>query len=349
MTIYVYPADVSGCGHYRIIWPAQIAQKLGIDVKIIHPSERNPETSLSGQVRGDKLIKVNYPSDASAIVLQRPTHKILHQAVKLLREDEGVPVIVDMDDDLSCIHPANPAFHAMHPQNDNTGHNWRYAQIACMNASMVTTSTDALMQSYAPHGRGRVLYNCVPQRFLDLPVPERTHFGWAGSLHSHPDDLDVLGSSVEQLTRSGFSFKVISSGKGVAQKLRLPNEVEDTGVVPMAQWPNEVNQLKVGIAPLADTKFNKAKSWLKPLEYSALGIPWVASPRHEYTRLQRYGGGLLAKKPSEWVSKIRRLMSDESFYKEQSEAVKKTAEMFTYEKRAHLWVDAWMEAINTHP
>lgn len=349
MTVYVYPADTTGCGHYRLIWPAQVVQQLGLDVKIIHPSERDLETSLSGKVRDDQLLKVIYPKDASLIILQRPTHKILHQAVKLLRE-EGIPVIVDMDDDLSCIHPANPAFMSMHPKNDSTGHNWRYAEIACKNATMVTTSTDALMQRYAMPDRGRVLYNCVPDRFLNLPIPERTHFGWAGSLHSHPDDLDPLGSSVSQLMRMGYKFKIISSGKGVAQKLGLADEVEDTGIVPMAQWPNAVNQLKVGIAPLADTRFNQAKSWLKPLEYSALGIPWVASPRAEYTRLfKQSNGGLLAKKTSEWVNKIKRLMHDESFYKEQSESVKEMARQFTYERRAHFWAEAWADAIRTGP
>lgn len=349
MTIYVYPADTSGCGHYRLIWPAQVVQKLGLQVKIVSPSERNPETSLSGEVKGDQLVKVHYPQDATAIIMQRPTHKILHQAVKLLREKENIPVIIDMDDDLSCIHPANPAFGSMHPSNDNNGHNWRYAEIACKNASLVTTSTDALMRSYASHGRGRVLWNCVPERFLNIPVPERTHFGWAGSLGSHPDDLDPLGSSVSQLTRMGYQFKVISNGKGVAEKLGL-DSVNDTGMIPMAQWPNAVSQLKVGIAPLADTKFNRAKSWLKPLEYSALGIPWVASPREEYVRLHKQKhGGLLARKPHQWISTIKRLMNDESFYKEQSESVKEKAKMFTYERRAHLWAEAWMEIIETRP
>jgi glycosyltransferase involved in cell wall biosynthesis len=349
VTIYVYPADTTGCGHYRLIWPAQVVQQLGLDVKIIHPSERNLETSLSGKVRGNELQKVTYPKDATLIILQRPTHKILHQAVKLLREEEGIPVIIDMDDDLSCIHPANPAFTAMHPKNDRTGHNWRYAEIACKEASLVTTSTEALAQRYASHGRSRVLYNCIPQRFLEIPVPERTHFGWAGSLHSHPDDLDPLGSSVSQLTRMGYQFKVISSGKGVAKKLHLAGEVEDTGIVPMVQWPNAVNQLKVGIAPLADTRFNKAKSWLKPLEYSALGIPWVASPREEYMRLQKYGGGLLADKTGKWVSSVKRLMDNESFYKEQSEKVKEIASQFTYEHRAHYWAETWTSVIASGP
>ncbi len=34
----------------------------------------------------------------------------------------------------------------------------------------------------------------------------------------------------------------------------------------------------VGIAPLVDRPFNRSKSWIKGLEYSAFGLPFVASP-----------------------------------------------------------------------
>lgn len=347
MTIYVYPADVTGCGHYRLIWPAEAVKKLGLDVRIIHPSARDSETSLSGKVRGNELLKVTYPKDASLVIMQRPTHMILHQAVKLLRE-EGIPVIIDMDDDLSCIHPANPAFTAMHPKNSDSGHNWRFAAEACKNATLVTVSTPALGVSYGAPGRSRVLYNCVPERFLSISSDDGDEFGWAGSLHSHPDDLDCLSTSVKRLVNEGFKFKIVSTGKGVAKKLNL-DHVNDTGVVPMKEWPVEVSKLHVGIAPLADTRFNAAKSWLKPLEYGAVGVPWVAAPRAEYTRLHEFGAGLMASKPADWYRHVKRLMTDDSFHKEQAEAAFNVSSQFTYEKRADLWAEVWTEAINIGP
>src|SRR3546814_11904793 len=45
------------------------------------------------------------------------------------------------------------------------------------------------------------------------------------------------------------------------------------GGVPIEEWPAAVASLGVGIAPLADTKFNASKSWLKAAELSACGVP----------------------------------------------------------------------------
>lgn len=347
VTIYVYPADVTGCGHYRLIWPAQAVKKLGLDVKIIHPSERNTKTALSGSIKNGVLTRVKYPEDAELIIMQRPTHKILHQAVPLLRR-EGVAVIIDMDDDLSCIHPSNPAFMSMHPKNDKSGHNWRYAADACQNATMVTVSTPALAFRYAKHGRHRVLFNCVPERFLKITPEPSDEFGWAGSLHSHPDDLDCMGMSVKRLVDDGFKFKVVSPGNGVAEKLNL-QDVNATGAIPMAQWPNEIAKLHVGVAPLADTRFNEAKSWLKPLEYGAVGIPWVAAPRIEYARLHRFGAGLTAKNPREWYANIKRLMTDDAFHKEHAEAARNVSAQYTYERNAELWAQTWTDTIRSGP
>lgn len=347
MTIYVYPADATGCGHYRLIWPAQAVKKLGLDVRIIHPSERNPETALSGRVKGEVLTEVHYPEDAELVIMQRPTHKTLHQAVPLLRK-AGVAVIIDMDDDLSCIHPANPAFTAMHPKNNKTGHNWRYAAEACKNATMVTVSTPALANSYARHGRSRVLYNCVPERFLKINPEPSDVFGWAGSLHSHPDDLDCMSTSVKRLIDEGFKFKIVSSGKGVAEKLNL-SEVDATGPVDMPLWPNEISKLRVGVAPLADTKFNAAKSWLKPLEYGAVGVPWVAAPRAEYVRLHRLGAGLMAKNPRDWYAKVKMLMEDDVMHADHAMKAREISSQFTYESMAHLWAETWTDAIKKGP
>lgn len=347
MTIYVYPADVTGCGHYRLIWPAQAVKKLGLDVKIVHPSERNNDTALSGKVKGDVLTSVKFPDDAELVIMQRPTHKILHQAVPLLRK-EGVAVIIDMDDDLSCIHPSNPAFMSMHPSNSKTGHNWRHAADACKNATMVTVSTPALARRYAQHGRSRVLFNCVPSRFLDVIPQESDEFGWAGSLHSHPDDLDCMGMSVKRLVDEGFKFKIVSPGNGVAEKLNL-TEVNATGVIPMAQWPDEVSKLRVGVAPLADTRFNEAKSWLKPLEYGAVGVPWVAAPRAEYVRLREFGAGLIARNPRDWYNKIKILMTDDIMHKDHSIMARRVSARFTYERQAYLWAETWTDAIKNGP
>lgn len=337
MRCYVYPADVHGCGSYRLIWPAEALRAQGHDVIIVPPSNR---AGLGGGVDADgNLIGVHYPADANVIVMQRLTYDLTAQAVPLLRK-AGVAVVVDMDDDLSCIHPANPAFESYRPK-PGWPHSWRNAEQACRDATLVTVSTDALLSRYAPHGRGVALRNCVPAAYLGIPHEDSAVIGWPGSVHSHPDDLQQVGTSVARLVDEGARFRVVGPASGVREALRLPGEADATGTVELASYATAVATLGIGIAPLADTRFNISKSWLKPIEMSAVGVPWVASPRAEYQRLHREGVGLLAARPKDWYRQLKRLTKDPGLRADMSAAGRALAAKYTIEGNAWRWLDAW--------
>lgn len=346
MKVYVFPADETGCGYYRMIWPSEALKKQRCDVTVMMPKER--KTSIQGITNAaGELVDVRIPSDADVIVFQRITHRHLVKAIELIRR-KGVAVVIDIDDDLAAIHPSNPAFLAMHPKNGvHADHNWQNTQKACEAASHVIVSTDALLPRYAPHGRGSIIRNCVPARYLDVLHYDSTVIGWGGSVHSHPDDLQTVGIGIERLM-SETSFRVVGPGSDVQRVLRLSREPEATGVRDIHQeWPEALAQLGIGIAPLADTRFNRGKSWLKLIEYSALGVPWVASPRAEYTRLHRMGIGLLANKPKHWTSQLRKLVRDPMLRAEMSAQGREITAKMTIETNAWRWWEAWTQAYET--
>ena len=297
-------------------------------------------------MNGDRMVSVSVPRDADVIVFQRVTHRYLVQAFELLRQN-NVAVVVDMDDDLTCIHPANPAFHMLHPSSPYADHSWQNTLLACEAATVVTVSTPALLDRYAKHGRGRVLYNAVPKSMLDVPHTDSNVVGWAGSIHSHPTDLQVMGSAPAQLLQLGVKFKIAGPLDGVHRAFGIPSsvQIDSTGVIDLEAWPLAVNSLGIGLAPLADSKFNAAKSWLKLLEYGALGIPAVASPRAEYVRLHRQGVGWLASKPAEWKSKIKMLVDSEAARIELGEKSRETVAKHTIEENAWRWWESWSEAL----
>jgi len=347
VTIYVYPADTEGCGHYRLIWPALELIRRGHNVKLIMPRDRQ---NISAEIRADgTLNNVFFPEDAEVLVLQRVSHKHLSNAIPLIRA-RGTAVVVDMDDDLSCIHPHNPAWLNFHPRSGlpgskNAEHNWANAQRACEAASLVTLSADALATRYARHGRLEVLRNCVPASYLIIEHTDGETFGWGGSLASHPTDLDVLGSSALMLQRAGRTFKIIGHPGGIRETLRLDEEPESSGIVDITEWPKALSTLGVGLAPLADNVFNRSKSWLKPLEYAALGVPIVMSPRAEYCRFQReFGVGKIAEKPAQWLRIVRSLLDSPDERVELSALGRLAAARWTYEARAELWLQAWQRA-----
>ena len=345
MKIYVFPADMTGCGYYRLIWPSEVLIKKGHDITIVPPKER--DKMMQATLRNGVVTSVKIPTDADVIVLQRVTHRYLAQAVKVIRQS-GVAVIVDMDDDLTCIHPSNPAFNALHPVNGNVDHNWQNTLAACDNATMVTVSTPALVTRYGRKAPAHVLYNMVPERFLAVPHDDSDVVGWGGAVFSHPTDLQELGPSIATLLRDGGAFKIAGPIDGVHKALGLPSDapVASTGVIKdIYAWPLAINSLGIAVAPLADSRFNNAKSWLKMAEYAAVGVPCIGSPREEYRRLHRKGIGLIAKNPTEWAKQIKRLRSSEDFREDMSAKGRAVMETLTIEENAELWLEAWTEAL----
>jgi hypothetical protein len=350
-----------GVDFYRLIWPAQALRNRGHDVQIIYPKQRAASLSATRDAN-DKIIDVKIPHDADVIVLQRITHRYLIDAIKIMRERYRVGVVIDIDDDLAAISPSNPAFRAMHPVHGvSKDHNWNNAYLACAAASWVQVSTPALLQRYAPHGRGSVVYNCVPEWYLQVPHEDSTTIGWGGSVHSHPDDLHVVGVGVSAVLSDSVRYRAVGPVAGVRDALRLPYEPESTGPLPLVgqksdpeaacppftstSWQEGLASLGVGIAPLADTRFNAGKSWLKVLEYSALGVPWVASPRAEYSDFHRRTGvGALAAKPRQWTSRLRQLTSDHDLRRDMSQRCRAAAAEWTIERNADRWLDVWRSA-----
>lgn len=360
MTIYVYPADNFGCGAYRLKWPAEALIAAGENVKICLPGARG---GIGGSVdqRTGRLVDIQVPDDAEVIVMQRVAMQHLADGIPLLRK-RGIAVVVDMDDDLTRIDTANPAYWGFREDTGNKLHNYRNAHRSCLQATLVTTSTPKLIGVYAPHGRGMVLENRVPARYLDLPRTQETQaraaIGWAGAVHSHPKDLGVLGPAVQRLVNQesvpywgvGASYAFRPDDDGLWRELGLYGKTgiyATSGDCTLEEYPDAVARIGIGMIPLADTSFNAAKSWLKGLEMSACGVPWVASPRAEYRRLQQQlGVGALAAKPQHWYRELKRLVDDESLRREWSEqgraAVREQG--LTIEQGAWRWLEAWNEA-----
>ena len=364
MIVYVYPADRYGCGHYRLAWPAMALKAQGHDVRLVWPSARegigadiNSRTGKVVDVRLPAAVDPlgagrDMPSDADVIVMQRVSQRNLSQAIPMMRA-KGVAVVVDMDDDLTRIDPANPAFYGLGVKTGDVRHNWRNAHQACLDATLVTVSTPALLRVYAPHGRGVVLENRIPRSYLGVIHEDNVTFGWPGSVHSHPNDLQVIGPAAARLVRDGADyygigpdFAFAEGDGGLRRALGLEHDPKTTGNVDFDKWPNALAQLGVGLAPLADTEFNRAKSWLKPLELMASGVPWVASPRAEYERLQRLTKvGLLAKTPDDWYRKTRRLINEDGLRRDMSDAGREAAAGMTIEGNAWRWAQAWDAAV----
>ena len=114
----------------------------------------------------------------------------------------------------------------------------------------------------------------------------------------------------------------------------------------LAFYPDELARLDIGIAPLASTRFNRAKSWLKPLELAACGVPVVMSDFAEYHRLhQTYGLGLVANTAADWHEAIVHLAQDRGLRLWMSVRSRQIVrDELTIERHCFDWIEAWDHA-----
>jgi hypothetical protein len=290
-------------------------------------------------------VEALYPRDADVMVFQRVVERDLVDLLLFLGE-RGVATVVDVDDDLASIDPANPAWASLHPQNRTAERDisWRHLNDACRVASMVTVTTPGLAAQYAPHGRARVLPNFLPDHYYGHDRADNDVIGWPASYFSHPNDPQVTRGAIGRLVAEGTRFKVWGDPEGAGSAFGLREDPEGTGPVDLRIWPRAIAEIGVGISPLADTRFNSKKSWLKPLELAAVGVPWVASPRAEYERLHRLGCGMLADKPKAWHREVGRLVRDAGWRAELSAAGRAVAEELRLRDHVGLFFEAWQAA-----
>lgn len=348
--VALYPADRWGCGHHRLIWVGEALRRQGHDVTIVAAENRHLEMVVDNA--SDRVVDVRLPDGVDVVVLQRVTHRYLTQAVAVLRA-RGVTVVVDVDDDLGTIHPDNPAWRHLHPRSGRElgrgvdMHTWSNLGRACRDASLVTATTPALVDRYG-HDHGVVVPNYLAEHYYGVPHEDSDLLGWPASLRSHPNDPAVVGNAVARLVGEGHRFHVVSVAEDVGRAFGLPDDAAVSRVehtVPLYDWPVELARLGVGIAPLADTRFNAAKSALKPLELAAVGVPWVGSPRADYVRLHQLGCGVLADRPRDWYRVLKSLLRDERRRSELSAAGRAVAATQRLEMHAWRWWEAWTDAL----
>ena len=254
-----------------------------------------------------------------------------------------------------CVHATSPtlrklvAGYAAFPQM--AGRDCRMPLLMFSLALRTTKTTPGLIATgdyppslCSPWRAAMVIKNCIPDIFLKIEHPDSYVIGYGAGLECHTNDLSVLGSSIAQLMTDGCPFLTFADADEISKLLSLPDKPTSLGSVALKDWPIYLTQMGIGVAPLDDTKFNEAKSWLKMLEMAAVGVPCVVSPRAEYKALFNEDIGLLAEKPREWYKTLKRLAQDPVERTELSEKGREVASRYTFTLRASQWAEAWTRA-----
>jgi glycosyltransferase involved in cell wall biosynthesis len=236
----------------------------------------------------------------------------------------GVRLVYEIDDDLPNLPPHHPFF-------DKLGAAPARRRLARFvgQAVHVIASTPPLAHSL------RRTFELVPERVSIAPnhlhpfvwghatdAPSATPvardatvtIGWQGTPTHDGDFVDLVPAlrrlvAVDSRVRIGVLGDVPTP---LANQIPVDRVVVQPAVV-FQQYPAALRAARfdIGLAPLVDTAFNAAKSNIKWLEYSACGIPTVASPVEPYaSSIADRATGMLATSADEWFIALLELVRD---------------------------------------
>jgi glycosyltransferase involved in cell wall biosynthesis len=193
-------------------------------------------------------------------------------------------------------------------------------------ADVVVTTSEPIAQAYRAMGAGsvRVIENYLGDHYANLATTPHDGLvlGWAAWI-DHQADWAALGlhATVSRLLDAHPDLRVESVGK---IDLGLPPErYRRDGPVAFEALGARLTRFDIGIAPIADTPFNNARSNIKVKEYAAAGVPWLASPIGPYAGLGEKQGG--------------RLVPDERWYEALDELIRNARLRRKLVKRGRRW------------
>jgi glycosyltransferase involved in cell wall biosynthesis len=256
---------------------------------------------------------------------------------------QGVGVVYDNDDDYRAIPKDAPGYRQLvgGPTMGAFGQILKMAKLA----TVVTATSQPIADRYREYGvEGPI--EVIPNMLLEGTV--RPHgvphgsvvVGWVAGWN-HDTDAERLGIA-EALGRVLGKHEDVTV-ECIGVNLRLPERYRHQRFVPFGQLSQRIAGFDIGIAPLADTPFNRARSDIKVKEYAARGVPWLASPVTPYLPLGELEGGRLVEDGG-WFDAIDRLVRKHRERRRLSEAALAWAGRSTIQRTASHWEDVLLAA-----
>jgi glycosyltransferase involved in cell wall biosynthesis len=330
MRIAYLASPDTGNGFYRATGPMTALEQLhGHRVRRLSTDESTPPLAA---VRDVDVLFIHRFAD--------------ERAQKLVREAKtaGAAVVWDNDDDMGSV-PKGTVGYRMHG-----GVRWeqrlagmkRIFAVADLVTAPSRTLADRLRDFGATHAE--VIENHVPDQFVQRG--RRPHagvtIGWiAGLEHQMDVERMQIRETLQRLLDERDEVSVVTFGLGLGLRSARYRHVD---VIALFELTREAAEFDIGIAPLADLDFNRARSSIKLKEYAAAGAPWLASPIGPYADLgEKQGGRLVA--DDRWHEQLSRLIEKPRERRKLARRAQKWASDEILSKHAHVWEARFAEAV----
>jgi GT2 family glycosyltransferase/tetratricopeptide (TPR) repeat protein len=289
------------------------------------------------------------------IVVQRGMPSCLpYSALRDAIKNPAVKIVFELDDALTQLPGSNPHcgyFRAMRPQ----------LETYLRNADLVTVSTPRLKEIYSGFNENiEVLPNTLdPRIWQSLPGPTRAdgkvRILFSGTL-THQSDLGLIEKAIEQVIQElGDKVEFLFWGNPPASLGHLPQvrHISEFST-DYAQYAQRLkcSGVDLAIVPLEATPFNRAKSNIKWLEYSACKIPGIFTAIDPYCQSIEHGktGWLVGNTTEEWREAIKKLVLDSHLRRSIAENAQQTVlSRHSLERNAAFWMQAYEQVLARPP
>lgn len=230
-----------------------------------------------------------------------------------IKDAYKIPVVTEIDDNILSTPTYNPADGVYRP-----GSAFRSLAIEQFKMSdAMIVSTPYLAEVYGEFNANiHVVPNSLDFRIWDNLKHRRNQddvkIGWAGGA-SHEDDLKLIEPVVHAILEKHKNVRFCFV-HGIPPFLRGIDRVEEFhDFTRIDRYPQALasRSFDIGMAPLVDNAFNRAKSNLRWLEYAGLKVPCVASRvGHFAETIAQMEDGVLCDSEEEWISALSWLVGD---------------------------------------
>jgi glycosyltransferase involved in cell wall biosynthesis len=281
--------------YYRVLLPLRELERRGHEV--LWPAKYRPAQLFAGKPRFDALLMHHF-------------HDEEHRELVHRLRCHGVATVWDTDDDLSAMPKHDHEYKSYGRRRGIRRTAAEMVEVARA-ASLMTTPSAHLAQRYRERGveQVEVIENHVAPEHVGGPRPRRQGvvIGITAA-REHAEDLKRLRIArvLSRLVRAHPGTRIVTIGL----PLDLTDErYEARSPVPIQQLVATESLFEIGLAPLCDTPFNRARSNVKLKEYAAAGAMWLASPVGPYAELGEEHGGLLVDDDA-WFDVLDELVQD---------------------------------------
>jgi glycosyltransferase involved in cell wall biosynthesis len=266
----------------------------------------------------------------------------------------GQKIVIDIDDHHAGLEPTNMAYTATDPKTNAKNNRDHYFRSMLL-ADALITSTPFLYNYYKEKYPNKPIYlvrNGVDTQYFKMRKDNSGLFptvGWVGATPWRSNDLETLnpfvGKYIEDKNLRFHHSGSIINAPTVQEQMGIPvKRFSSQPMKPILTYGELFRRMDIGLVPLNEVEFNRAKSFIKGLEYAAAGVPFIAEDMEEYSYLYKeYGIGRVAKTEDQWLSHLEDLKNPKTRNIERQNNYKLVREFHTMESRGKDWDEVYRE------